>query len=416
MVFMVDINWKAQISNQQLGKESNISLVFTLIRYYRAITRAEIAHKTGLSPTTISYLTEKLLACGLVSETGNVERVTVGRKPILLRVNPDGGVIASVEFLADGFNCALYDLTINEIIDRYVRLDDFAEIGITVAQTLENQLAKNQIPINRLLGISIGIPGVIDYATNKVIRSTVMPISTELPFIEPIRTCFPNCLISVGNESGFCAYAEKVSGSYETVNHLIYLDINVGVGAGIIIDNRIFTGSSGIASEIGHTTININGIKCKCGNSGCLETLVSVPAIKGRIIAGLVNGRKSIMKDMVHGDLNGIDLPVLAKAYRQRDELAVEIVHETADFLAAGINNVINLFDPQIIVLGGPLRLLGDSFLARIYTRVKGVSLNPGADLNLRYAMVNDQAVHLGGVHYALDHVIDFAHCMEFIC
>ncbi|NLM79335.1 MAG: ROK family protein, partial [Ruminococcaceae bacterium] len=291
----------------------------------------------------------------------------------------------------------------------------YHQIGQTAADTISRMLQAHRVNSRRLLGISIGIPAVIDYTTRQVLRSTVLPVSGNLSFMEPLQQCFPRSFISLGNQSGFCAYAEKTSGAYESLDHLIYLDINIGVGAGLIIDNHIFSGSGGMAAEIGHTTVDVHGRRCKCGNLGCLETMVSVPAIKGRILSALVLGRDSLIKDLVQGDVQNIDLGVLAAAYHQRDKLAVEIVHETADYLAAGINNVINLFDPQIVVIGGPLQLLGDSFLNRIRLRLKIVSLRPGREADVHYAVLHEQVVHLGGVRYVLDHVIDFAHCMEHL-
>ncbi len=388
---------KKQVASQQQIKEANLNLVFNLINKHEPVSRAELAHITRLSPTTISSLTDQLLQGGMILETGAGTAATSGRKPIMLEINPGGGFVASVEFLEDAFRCFLYDLQYKAIGGGKYAVSDYSSIGGQIISRIDELLDSNSVDKDRLLGISVGIPALIDYSTSKVISSTVVPIDPGNDFYNEIKKYY-GIPVLVENESCLCAFAEKESDSSRDVRSLIFVDINVGIGAGIVLNGRIFTGSFGTAGEIGHMSIDMNGPKCKCGNRGCLEVMAGIPAILQKTVFAIMSGRETVIKSLVNNDYNRINMDVIVAALEAGDGLVSEIIDETAERLAFGVNNIINLFSPEVVVIGGELTKLGEGFLDKLKNYVRPIGLLPGINkVKVTYSHLKEDAVTLGG-------------------
>jgi N-acetylglucosamine repressor len=194
----------------------------------------------------------------------------------------------------------------------------------------------------------------------------------------------------MGNESHFCAYFEK-AGMEEDIKSLIFIDIDVGIGAGIILDNQIFEGALGNAGEFGHISVDMNGPVCKCGKRGCLETLASVPAIVRR------------SSDAAGRDLTFEDIKEL---YVKKDEVILNVLEDAANRLAYGISNIINMMNPEAVILGGRIPELGEDFLELVRARLKNISLAP--DLNriiLKYFKAAGNPVTNGCALFMLDRI-----------
>lgn len=398
-----------QVANQQLVKETNLTFIFKLIYKYGPVSRAELAHTTKLSPTTVSSLAEELISNGLVIETGAGETTTSGRKPIMLEVNPRGGYIISLEMLDYGFNCFLYDLKCSEVTSVKYRVEDYDSIGKKIVQAIEEILTGGKIPEDRLLGICVGVPGLIDYENNRVISSTVIPIDENNDFYSIIKARFREIPVLLENESSLCAYAEKEFGTNGNIKNLVFIDyISSGIGSGIILDGSMFRGTFGLSGEIGHISIDINGPKCKCGSRGCLEVMAGTPAIVNKVIFGIMSGRETVISEMVKNDFNQITIDVIRNAVDQGDRLTLEVLDEIAVRLAFGINNIINLFNPQVIVIGGEITRVGETFLQKIKDTVNKIALKPNKSrVEIKYSSLRGNTITLGGARLVLDNIID---------
>ncbi len=397
---------KNKSSSQKLIKESNLSLIFRLIDRYAPLSRANIAQKTGLSPTTVSSLVDELIKNGYVMETGAGVTNTSGRKPIMLEVNPDGGYVAAVEIDADGFLCVLCGLKCSIVASRRVELDDFADIGGKISGVVAGLLSDCTIPKKKLLGICIGVPGLIDYQKNIVISSTVVPLDKKNNFYSSIKQAYGDGPVLVGNESSFCAYAEKQLVFKGNVNNLLFMDVNIGIGSGLILNGEIFTGSNGMAGEIGHMSLDINGPKCKCGNRGCLEVMANIPSIIQKIVFGLVSGRETVLSDMTGGDINRINIDTVKRGLDMGDSLSVEVIRDTARMMASGINSAVNLLNPEVVVIGGEITRLGEVFMDELSKELALISLNTGKDgVSVRYSALEGNPAVLGAARYMLDSI-----------
>lgn len=397
-----------QTANLQLVKETNLALIFNLIYKYRPVSRADLAKITRLSPTTVSSLVDELLHKKLVIETGFMETGKSGRKAVLVDINETGRYVVSVELVEDGFCCFFYNLLCKKTAGKKYLLKDLSNIGKDIVSAVEESLEDGNIPEESLIGINIGVPGLIDYGSGKVISSTVIAISGDNSFYDTVKQRFSSIPVILDNESSFCAYAEKEFGLGNSIKQLIYIDVNVGIGAGIILDGRIYRGAYGFAGEIGHMTIDMNGPKCKCGNRGCLEQLASIPAIIQKAVFAIMSGRETAIKSIIENDLNKINIGVIGSAAEMGDELALEVISENAARLASGINNVINMYNPQIVVIGGEITRLGKVFLDKLRNCLEDISLKPvPSRTEIVYSSLGDNPATLGGARYMLDNIFN---------
>lgn len=395
-----------QTANQQLVKESNLSLMFNFIKKHESISRAELANITKLSPTTVSSLTEELLRDGFILETGSGNSTTSGRKPIMLEINSHGGYIVSIEMVPNMLKCFVYDLNCREVGGSSFNISNYSRVGELIANTIQTVLEECQLKEDKLLGICIGVPGLIDMENKRVISSTVIPLDEDNDFFNFVKNKFKDVPVMLGNESCFYAYAEKKFGTGRDVKNLIFIDINVGIGAGIILNGEIYTGSFGLAGEIGHMTIEMNGSKCKCGNRGCLEMYASIPAISQKIIFGMMSGQKTIIQKFIGSDYSKINADIIRLGLDNNDELVLQVIEETAQKLANGVNNIMNFFNPQVIVIGGEIVKLGEVFLNKIKLYLNDIALKPNiGKVEVQYSINYGNASTLGGAAYVLDNI-----------
>ncbi len=395
-----------QAINQQLIKEVNKELVFSHINCCGQISRAEIAKRTGLSPTTVSSLVDELIRSGFVIETGTKSNSSggSGRKPIMLEIDPKGGYVLSVEITENGFKCCLYDLTCREVMSGRSVLGDFTLLGRELADAMESICGKVPGSRDKLIGIIAGVPALIDTDSGRIISSTVIPVNPDSDFADNIREIYPDIPVIVENESFLCAYAEKEYGSGKLAKDLVFIDIGTGIGAGIIIDGRIYTGAYGLAGEIGHMTVDVNGVKCKCGSRGCFEVTASVNAMIQKVIYGLMSGRETLVRNYIKNDINKLDIDAISHAAARNDRFILEIADEMARLVAYGINNIINIFNPQVVVIGGEMTKLGDVMLDRIREEAGKIGIAPNRNrTEIVFSVLSDKAATLGGARYILD-------------
>ena len=204
-----------------------------------------------------------------------------------------------------------------------------------------------------LLGIGVGVPGLID-----VQRGTIV-VAPNLNWHDiPLRQMWTqlfNLPVFVENDANAAALGEYYFGVAREVKNFIYLSADVGLGGGIVLDGKLFRGHSGYAGEVGHMTIEPNGLPCSCGRRGCWETLVGLRGIVHQIQVMLQNGATSLIRDLVQGDLNNITFEQVVAAAEAGDAIALNALYNVAKWLGIGIANLVNVFNPEMVVLGGGL-------------------------------------------------------------
>ena len=262
---------------------------------------------------------------------------------------------------------------------------------------------------NDFIGIGVGAPGPLDRENGIVL------VAPNLGWNDfPLRNRIQDRLhlpTTLDNDANCATFGEWWQGAAKGGRNVIGLTIGTGIGGGLIIDGQLFHGSSDMAGEIGHTTIDLNGRLCKCGNYGCLEAYASGPAIATRAREVLMREEsESAMPTMVKGKLESITAQTVYDAATAGDPVASEIVRDTAKYLGAGIANLLNTFNPDIVVVAGGVTAAGDALFVPLGAEVRrrafkpavnAVSIVPGSlpgTAGVVGAVASFKQQHLGGV------------------
>ena len=230
-----------------------------------------------------------------------------------------------------------------------------------------------------IAGVGIGSPGPLDTKTGMVL------LTPNLGWVNmPLRDRVASALglpATLDNDANCAIFGEWWRGAARGVEHVVGLTIGTGIGGGIVLHGDIYRGASDIAGEIGHMTIDSNGRRCKCGNYGCLEAYASGPAIAARAVEGIEAGADSALPRLVGGDLRKITAQVVYDAAHEGDEFALEVVRDTAKFLGAGVANIINIFNPQVVVICGGVTRAGDKLFVPLRSEVKRRAFKPAVEV-----------------------------------
>ena len=229
------------------------------------------------------------------------------------------------------------------------------------------------------IGVGVGAPGPLDREHGIVL------IAPNLGWKDfPLRQRLQDRLslpTSLDNDANCATFGEWWQGAARGARNVVGLTIGTGIGGGLILNGALYHGSSHMAGEVGHTTIDMNGRYCKCGNYGCLEAYASGPAIATRAREVLVReGMKSAIRDMVRGRLEDVTAQIVYEAAKGGDQLASEIVRDTGRYLGAGIANLLNIFNPDRVVIAGGVTAAGDALFVPLKAEVRRRAFTPAVN------------------------------------
>ena len=229
-----------------------------------------------------------------------------------------------------------------------------------------------------LAGVGIGAPGPLDT------RRGIVRLAPNLGWHDmPLRDRVENAVnlnATLDNDANCATLGEAWLGAARESSIVVGITIGTGIGGGVVIDGQLFHGASDVAGEIGHTTIDSTGRRCKCGNYGCLEAYASGPAIARRAVEGIESGSPSHLPDYVQGNLSFITAQTVYQAAHEGDEFALELIQETARFLGTGIANIINILNPDVVVVCGGVTLAGDRLFIPLRREVTRRAFKPAVE------------------------------------
>ncbi|MUG46268.1 ROK family transcriptional regulator [Paenibacillus woosongensis] len=335
--------------DQQLIKKMNKTLVLDTIRQRQPLSRADIAATLGLNKATVSSLVSELIESQLVTEIGPGES-SGGRKPTLLLFNRGAGYAIGIDIRVNDLFALLVDLEGNVIRERTVPLEDSSpDHALEQIRKMIHWLSKKapESPYG-IVGIGIGVPGLVDEKSRIV----------SAPNLGWNNVAVQNLLISefgenvhIDNEANAGAIGEKLYGAGRDAANLIYISIGVGIGSGMIVGGELYRGISNFSGEVGHMTVSENGPLCRCGNRGCWETLASEKALLDRAAQRWKDSSAA-------SDEEGLDR--LLNLARAGDPDALSLLQETGNHLGVGLANLVNILNPELIVIGNRLSMAGD--------------------------------------------------------
>ena len=345
--------------NLRLVQKINRSLVLNLIKEKGPISRADISKITKLTRSTVSSIVDYLIRKDLVKEIG-LTSSGVGRKAILLKLN-------SKTYYSIGVDLGTLHTTI-VITDLLGRIEkrieyptdchqDKDKIIEKLVAAIHNIVKDSRIQWKKISGIGVAAPGLIDKKGTMLISPNFGWRDTPLREILKKEFHIP---VFVDNNVNAMALAESEFGKGQGVKNFVFINVGMGIGAGVVINGELFHGESNCTGEIGHTTVDYNGPKCSCGNKGCLEVMASGPAIAKRAIKAIKEGEKSLISELANYDLNQVSAEIVATAANQGDKLGRNIMEKTGEYLGTGVANIINLFNPELVIVGGGVARAGD--------------------------------------------------------
>ncbi|MBA3346438.1 MAG: ROK family protein [Gemmatimonadales bacterium] len=254
-----------------------------------------------------------------------------------------------------------------DVLDRLVAL---------AARTIEE--TRRQLPGADIMGIGVGAPGPLDT------RSGIVLLTPNLGWVNlPLRQIIHDRLglpAALDNDANCAVLGEWWVGAARGTRHAIGITIGTGIGGGLILDGQLYHGASDVAGEIGHSTIDTEGRRCKCGNYGCLEAYASGPNIALRAVESIEAGVESSLSGLVDGDLTQVTAQTVYEAAQAGDELALQVVTDTARFLGAGIANLLNVFNPEVVVICGGVTLAGDHLFVPLRREVARRAFKPAVN------------------------------------
>ena len=300
--------------------------------------------------------------------------MTTAREQFIVGVDLGGTNIVAGAMTADGSrHLAMRSVPTNA----FVGDEGIAErIGALVESVILDAMAQTDCARRDFIGIGVGAPGPLDRERGIVLVAPNLGWK-DFPLAPRIqgRLGLPTTL---DNDANCATFGEWWQGAARGGTNVVGLTIGTGIGGGLILDGALYHGSSDMAGEIGHTTIDLNGRHCKCGNYGCLEAYASAPAIATRAREVLVREEgESAIPAMVNGNFEEITAQIVYDAAAAGDPIANEIVRDTARYLGAGVANLLNIFNPDIVVIAGGVTAAGDALFVPLRAEVRRRAFSP---------------------------------------
>ena len=352
-----------------LNKESSISFVLDTIRKYGPINRYEIARKTSLSPATVTNITDKLIKAGFISEVPSSVSKR-GRKPINLTLSNKNHLSIGIEIDAHYITGVVIGL------DGDVQKSERIEVNSSTPEDIFQETVKvynslvSGLDRRKIIGLGIGIPGLIDPKNRKVAFSAVLgwrDVSVD-GFLGIM-----DVPIFIEDNVRAITLGELWYGAGIGKDNLLCIGAGRGISAGIVIDGAIYSGPNDRAGEFGHMVIEKDGKKCKCGNYGCLEPYVSTETIIEKVLEGIENNAYTRFSPKDEDRL----FEEIVQAGKEGDKFILNIFEEVGEYLGIGIANIINFFNPELIILADELSKAGELILEPVKRAIRLHALPP---------------------------------------
>jgi len=347
---------------RQNVKNFNKHAIIDLIRFTpNGISRIELARELGLTRAAITATINDLQKADLVREVKG--KHPNGRRPIVLEINPKRGYVVGVDIGATHITTLLANYSA-QVIDEYEKSIDIMEGPEKVLDQVCDMIgvltSRSGVSKEKIHAMGVGVPGPVVVGTGMVSDPPIMPGWNRLPIDQHLQSKM-GIPVTVSNDAELGAVGEWAYGAGRGERNLAYIKVGRGIGAGLLIDGRIYHGATGSAGEIGHITINESGPMCSCGNRGCLEAMAGGNAVAKNAIQMVKEGGRSSLSGIK--PIESItSRNVIDEAFRG-DLLSQQIMIEAGQHLGTAIAGLVNIFNPSIVIIGGNMARIGDLML-----------------------------------------------------
>jgi predicted NBD/HSP70 family sugar kinase len=364
------------------------------------VSRRELAAATGLSLATVANLVGELLDAGLLVEVG-YEDSDGGRPRGLVAPLASGGALIGVDVAETYVHAELFDLALTVLARAEVELrpgeHDPARIVAHIAAAVESVVERAGTDADRVLGVGVSMPGMVDREGGVSVFAANWDWH-GVPLLGLLSGRLPYPLY-LDNPLRACTVAELWFGAARGRGEAVVVNLGTGVGAGLAIGGGLYRGVTNSAGEWGHTTLVMDGRLCHCGNNGCVETYVGAP--------GIMQNLRELMPDspLLHPEDQTATIDALARGVAEDDPVAVKVVRDTARYLGAAVSDLVNLLNPEVIVLSSWVAArLGQPLLDEVRAAVARHALRrPCAAVEITLSPIPSNPVSLGAATFALE-------------
>ncbi len=398
------------VGNAKYINRLNKIKILNLIREGKATSRAEAAKKSGLSAPTVTRLVDNLIhEEKLITEVG-VGTSSGGRRPKLLKFSGLNDFVIGIDLGTTNIYGILTNLNAEIIteIKQPTHVDQgFNRIMERTANIIDELRKHPKVNGRRIFGVGMAVAGLINR------KKDIVEFSPDFHWhnVDIKGKLGPNCDLPIifDNVTRVMALGELWYGVGKQLKTFICVNVGYGIGAGIIINGKPLYGKTGMAGEFGHITLEKDSqIQCACGNYGCLEALASGHAIALTARTKLEAGEQSALLDWCDGDCSKVTAEMVANVAKNGESFAWNIFNTAAEYLGIGIAGLINLFSPQVIIIGGGVAQAGDLLFDTVRKTVAARSLNKiSRDVLIQPATFGIKAAAMGAIAMILDYVLN---------
>jgi predicted NBD/HSP70 family sugar kinase len=385
-------------------RRHNRSTLLSKLFFDGPLSRHELSQLTGLSAATVSNVTAELAGDRLIVEAGLVES-DGGRPRVLLRVDPQYAHVVGIDVGETGVKVELFDLSMSRLaaVDHPLRSvePDPAEVVTQTGAGLREVIAHASVEESSVLGVGIGVPGTVQKGARTLVHAQTIGWDS-VPLVDMLREQGVRLPLFLDNGAKTQGQAEMWFGAGRGARHAVIVLIGSGIGAAVITDGSTYSGYSSSAGEWGHTTIVYCGRECRCGARGCLEAYIGAEGILDRYRKARGGRGPTVATD----EQAALDALVAAADH---SKTAARVLEETAGYLGAGIANLINLFNPERIVMGGWAGLrLGEDWLSRVRQSASEHALrHPYEQTSIQLGQLGPDAVAVGAATLPVAALLD---------
>lgn len=388
---------------QQLLKEIESGSKSALVKkriithyiYNGSSTITDLSKELDLSIPTVTKFISEMCEDGYINDYGKLE-TSGGRHPSLYGLNPESGYFIGVDIKKFAVNIGLINFK-GDMMELKMnipyKLENTPEAMEELCKLINSFIKKAKVNTEKILNININISGRVNPESGYSFSQFNF---SERPLAE-VLTEKIGYQVCIDNDTRAMTYGEYLQGCVKGEKNIIFVNLSWGLGIGIIIDGKIYTGKSGFSGEFGHINVFDNEILCHCGKKGCLETEASGSALYRTLLERIKNGECSILSDRIDNRELPLTLDEIIAAVNKEDLLCIEIVEEIGQKLGKQIAGLINIFNPELVIIGGTLSLTDDYIAQPIKTAIKKYSLNlVNQDSTITLSKLKDKAGIIG--------------------
>lgn len=400
---------------QQLLKEIELGSKSALVKkriithyiYNGSSTITDLSKELDLSIPTVTKFISEMCEDGYINDYGKLE-TSGGRHPSLYGLNPESGYFIGVDIKKFAVNIGLINFK-GDMMELKMNIpykfENTPEAMEELCRLISSFIKKTKVNTEKILNININISGRVNPESGYSFSQFNF---SERPLAE-VLTDKIGCQVCIDNDTRAMTYGEYLQGCVKGEKNIIFVNISWGLGIGIIIDGKIYTGKSGFSGEFGHINVFDNEILCHCGKKGCLETEASGSAIYRILQERIKKGECSILSGRANNQELPLTLDEIISAVNKEDLLCIEIVEEIGQKLGKQIAGLINIFNPELVIIGGTLSLTDDYIAQPIKTAIRKYSLNlVNQDSVITVSKLKDRAGIVGACMLARSQMFEY--------